>query len=313
MTVDRDALNGDLDPGVSLANHRRVIRIWREHGVLSFSGTWLQDCIVSLPVKQKKLWQLALKEQRTTKMKGDALHLIYDSEGLHLIDPDLRLALVDDTRGEILGIPSDLFCTTLTHPLLELCCFQCADEAEIICLARQSGSREVKAGDNVAKVWRDRFAPLVKYGKGKTLVVVDRFAVANHVDRPSDCGFRRLLSEVEEQSRQLNVRLFSSYGHTERPSDIQQAIGALVTSVRSGSGGLQQVELVLARRQFMGLAHDRYVRMTNSVCDIGRGLDILSGSNVSHDSTFAFTSELTVKRQREMQLKGGTGSVTCVY
>ncbi|MCA9520319.1 MAG: hypothetical protein KC609_05080 [Myxococcales bacterium] len=309
FSVDADALRAsELPLPLRIATHRRLLDCWQRYGVLVLFGPSLEESAVfsaltDLPQALRKRWQELLKRGRrrvASPRNGDPSRV----ESLAELAPLARgveLFCFDEVRAHVLGVPEDAFSIALDDGAVEICRFDCADQAEAFRRAERLGEREIEAQSLVANVWSERFAPLLEHSR--TLTVVDRYALKGLVDRPDgQSGLRRLLTEIDAGDRARQLTLFSASQVDYSHSALLGAIDDRVKACRRG--GLREVKLYLSDdRSFGRIAHYRYLRFDQTLCQLDVGLDVLAGREVYRTCTFRLTSLSDVVRSEETALR----------
>lgn len=309
FTIDADALrSGELPLPLRIAAHGRLLDRWQHLGVLVLFGSRLEEtrffsALGELPQALRKRWQEALKHgrRRLSSATGIEPSQIDCVEQLGPLARSAELFCFDEVRAHVLGVPEDAFSLALDGGGGEIVRFDCADQADSFRRAAELAEAEIEAGSQVTTVWNERLGPLLEHAR--TLTVVDRYALKALIDRPDgQSGLRRLLTEIDAGDRARQLTLFSAsqveYGHTT----LLAALDDRVKACRRG--GLRELKLYLCDdRSFGRIAHYRYLRFDQALCQLDVGLDVLAGKEVYRTCTFRLTNLSSVVRSEEAALR----------
>ena len=159
----------------------------------------------------------------------------------------------------------------------------------------------ISSNQPVQRLWRDRFQSLAN--TSQDIVIIDRYtAVESFYCRNgahgTDCELFRLLDLIEQDSRSCTVTVYSSCdaGRTrQNPPALEDLKDSLRSEIRNRDfQNIKSVTLYLPNNHnFSGSeARDRFIRFDCKVCDIGHGIDIFKGQNVSIGATFTMNSNV---------------------
>lgn len=316
FAIDTDALGmDDTSAPVRRACHERVIKLWTDLGVLVYAGgSKLRDsdlvtAIRELPQDVRKRWQAALKSNRATPgpPSWQGLALVEETADLDGLQQLLQVAYLHEVRGGLLGI-ADGDAAKMVGAI-EIVRFDCADQSETFRKAADLCQSHIAEGEAVSDVWRTRFQALAQHTRNIT--VVDRYAVKQVADRVwatgpacGHSGLRRLLTELDGvHVGSRGVTCFSAWDGDR--DHIRRCVGDVAGLMRRG--GLRELRLFMATdRDFGAIAHDRFIRFDNSVCEVGTGLDVLDGQSVRRTSTFTMKRAGSASREIEKRLRGAS-------
>lgn len=309
FAIDTDALERSSSDLVSqLAAHSRIISLWRDVGVLVYDGSNLIEsefvaAVNQLPQPLKVRWQQALKHQRKLAAGKGQVRLCTMTEPNELVSLQGRVdvACLEETRALCLGLPEGNTSIRCKHSGLELCRFDVADQCESFKNARELSLADIVKGKKIDALWRERFdrlASLCHTG----VTVVDRYAMDSHRNRNDGySGLRKLLVELDRKSRGIGVYIYSAVQVVSH-NDLVSSLESLVKSLNGT--GIRNVTLYLGDdREFGRIAHHRYLRFDDAICDIDVGLEVFAGESVYRNCIFKLKQKSESIEQIECDLR----------
>jgi hypothetical protein len=172
---------------------------------------------------------------------------------------------------------SDETCRTLQDTDIEVTRFDCADRAKSFQLAEALGKSGIPAGNSLAHVWSQRFAPLAAASQHVTLV--DSYCLQ---DGDGINGLDRFISDLNRSSRGVSLAIYAASqiprfdGSIETSNDLVSKVQ--VVSSRFPAGGLRSIEITLIpKRHFQRDSHGRYVRFDSNVIEVDLGAGLFFG------------------------------------
>jgi len=320
FAVDTTAITDDYGDSVAARGvHERFLRIWADHGVLvhgsdTAGADELRDAIDHIPQQSvKTMWQQALTRQARLPLPGPLPSLAH-AESREEIEPFatfVRLACLETVHAFMAGLGEDEASRILDSGELELCRFDCADEAATFRALSELRHAAIEQGEDCAEVWRSRFAPLAE--QSRTLAVIDRYCLRAHRDfildkdpaRDGVSGLRRVLQGVDATSQPHVIHIFACV--LEDDSMDEDAAAAILEQevARVGAGGVREVRLHygLTPKAFRDSAHYRALRFDDRVCTLDTGLEALEGRSVRRRCPFTYTPRSDGHREVEDSLK----------
>jgi hypothetical protein len=306
FAVDTTAITDDYGDVVAARGvHERFLRIWADHGVLvhgsdTAGADELRDAIDHIPRQSvKTMWQQALRRHAHLSSPGTLPSLAH-AERLEDIEPFarfVRLACLETVHAFLAGLGEDEASRILDNGELELCRFDCADQAGTFRALSELRNAAIEEGEDCAEVWRSRFAPLAE--QSRTVAVIDRYCLRAHRDfivdrdaaRDGMSGLRRVLQGVDATSQPHVVHIFACV--LEDDTMDEDAAAALLEQevARVGAGGVREVRLHygLTPKAFRESAHYRALRFDQRVCTLDTGLEALEGRWVRRRCPFTYT------------------------
>ncbi len=312
--VDTEALINYNDVNA----HRRLIMNWRDHGVLvcpeeSADTFKLEHKINKMPQRVKKLWQEAFRRNRKTLVRFclPDLETLYEIERVRDFVGKANLLCLEHTKADLLADMAGLGeYDGKFHPPgieIEVVRFGDSDQSESFIQAKQFANRPIAEGEQVDNVWRERFAPFLDIYKHGALV--DKYALIEHDriihkdDKSSKSGLFKLLSELGSHETPHSFKIISATDPLN--SQTQEYFVSLLTQLLNevNRGGIRRLEFhALNKIAFSGVYHDRFLRFEKTICTLGRGIDILSGTHIRKMCDFSVkTDEFSVKQYNEKQ------------
>lgn len=287
--------------------HDNMLRLWANVGVLVYTGRAFEQSQLSVALRElpqdiRKMWLLALKQNRIQQgpphWKG--IRALESPEELSALTKAIDILCLDEVRAALLGLPEEEESIQLDANNLELVRFDCVNRALVFQEAEELAREPIEKGTKVLDVWKQRFARLARLSRH--VVVMDRFALESAFKRgDKHSGIRRFLMELNQTAETSGVTVYASVKEfsSRKLRDHLEGIWRELPK-----GGIRKIQLYLVDdRDFMTIAHDRYVRFEKSVCEIGIGLDILTGPKVWRTSSFSLKPLSRVVRDVETALR----------
>jgi len=299
FTVDPDVF---LQPTANLdclKRHEALIRLWGLIGQLVIPGnkeseSKLWTAINMAPPNVKLRWSNAFKNYRKrcgAPMFADALSATAPIEDARVCD-GVRLASLDETRGELWGLGDDQF-SKLVAQTLEICRFGHEDDTETVKRALALAARPIAASESVDTVWRERFRDLAAISR--VVTVVDRYAIKGFL-RPNGnemSGLERLILNMAALGTpgKKVLHIYSAYsldwGLHGSARSIESACQHIVDEIQNlcyplVGKSLAEVNVHIAGDQRFGaVAHYRYLLFDDqNLIQLDTGLEPLSGTVV---------------------------------
>ncbi|GJE73116.1 hypothetical protein [Methylorubrum podarium] len=305
--IDVDVLVETVDGDqVRLSNsYKRLIELWRKLGVLvvpeqSVTESSIANRISSLPLRHRKLWQVALKDQRKklfpTPKLSEEVFSAYDK--LVTCSPHVEVAFVEDVKALVFGIPSEFPCGYVDEGDIEICRYDCCEDSALIKKADALASSIIPSGSSIDELWSCRFHKISQYSRH--IAVVDRYCVETMQNRrDGKSGLKTFLSKVASTGNRNSVHIYT--GHTTGDRD---ALAQEVFDCLDDSGLFRSLYLhVLADQDFGAISHGRYVRFDDIVISVDTGLEIFQGDTVFRNSEFSLKYDAPERKAIEQSLR----------
>ncbi len=269
-----------FDAPLRRAVHQRLLDLWRRVGLLVFDGTRFGDSALAAVVEQlpqdlRVRWQASLKQNRLMPL-GEGFSgwaALESPEQLRAVADKIDLVCCEETRAQILGVPADQEAWACPDPRLEICRFDCIDQAAAFRRAQVLAEEDVPAGTRVDDLYQERFAVLAEHCQH--VVIVDRYAWQRFHERTGggrNSGLAWLLSRLDGCRRVHQVIVYSSIPDTYTVQQVSAWGAERFDLLRRGGIGELRVHLC-SSKTFGTIAHDRYVRFNDAVCWLGSGLE----------------------------------------
>jgi hypothetical protein len=213
-----------------------------------------------------------------------------------LISDDADLHCVTPAQAVSVGIvPPHI--SKLVEPKVEWCRYDCADRAFHFLQAREESHRGIQAGEDVQLTWERKFKQLV--ARARHVVLVDRYALEGHLatGRTPPSGLERLLRELDALPESVTLTLY-----TQTRANHSRALAQLAAKLEVGGLREWRVRLV-PEEAFVRHAHDRHLRIDRSVIQLGKGIEVLAGTQVFAASDFDLKPFSPFARAREESLR----------
>lgn len=296
LAIDTEALKS-----ASASQHQRFLQIWRRYGALVYDRKSMRALVGSLKPGVRKKWQEALKYQRAHRQSGLSFEGIEAIEQFKALPACVNLACVEEVRGAYLGLTEDEFKKRVPISALEVCLLDSLEVSDSVLATQELATSEIASGSNVSDVLDVRFASLIRYAP-KTLVIVDRYVLLNHIDKPRTSGLRNFLARLGESEVRRRLVLYVT-PKDHHPDFCFDQIAQILNSLPQRRG-IGDVTVYLIRNRDFGMhAHDRYVRFGDIACWLGRGLEALGGDTVEPGTSFSLDHDVKAKRERESTLR----------
>lgn len=286
FAIDASAMREtDGDVARTRSSHERLVEAWQKYGVLVLTGPDAkQDPFIMALSKLsspglRKLWIEAVRRNRkAVSASFKSPDSIEDAGDLASFRGRLDLLCLESHHAHTLGVPTDQTSVDVLGGVLELCRFDCADRTRSFSAAECSATAPVAEGADVNRVWKERFSRLTKYSK--RLVVVDRYCASNLLTRrDGQDGLTRLLQGVAASSPGHQLTIHSATQAGETAKDAADQLSRRLSALEGK--GLESVDFYLsADFAFRKVAHYRYVRFDDTVCQLDTGLELLAGTRV---------------------------------
>lgn len=308
FAVDPEALAMQSFPApLRRSLHDNMLRLWSRLGVLvhsgkSFEQSQLSAAIRELPQDVRKMWLAAIKQNRIQQgpPNWSGVTSLEAPEDLGASTKNIDVLCLDEVRAALLGLPEEQESIQLSSSNLELVRFDCVNRANVFLQAEELANEPIEKDTKILEVWRQRFDRLARLSRH--IVLMDRFALESaHKRGDPHSGLRRFLMELNKSANTCGVVIYTSVKEFQ-PHELIGHFTQIWQSVPSG--GVRKVQLYLVDdRDFMGIAHDRYIRFEKTVCEIGMGIDILTGQKVWRTSSFSLKPLNRVVRDVETALR----------
>lgn len=304
--------------------HRSLIKLWRQYGVLLLDGANRQTSnflkfIEGLPEKYRRDWVAVLDGPNPPICFLDGWQGEISPETLPKLNKNTMLALVDYMRAIDFELDESEFEKKIESNISSRPIFVCRAKAmghsTTICNRESLSNTHILNGTLVQSVWDERFKDIVSADFVKQISIVDAYSVSRHFVPPQNqkvSGLEMFLSLVAKCATTSKVvKLYASdadFDGRKEGSSIGRNIGSDFKineeSIKSEfwnlwnrvpKGKFKKFEIIITKhKKFRAKAHDRFFRMDNYVWDIGSGLELFEGHNVSktHAATFKSLPEV---------------------
>ena len=288
FAIDPCAINNDT----TVAHIRRLLARWEQSGVL-VSPT-RDDGLIKATCKRlqpgpRKHWETALGQAaknngnvyRWASGRGASCTFeeVQTSEALARLEGGIEVALLEETRAEVLEIPigeSKNFGEVEGVRLYDLdICHAFQESQHLAC-------EPIRIGEQIDHIWARRFQRLAEYARN--VAVVDQHAVLDYNIE----GMFRLLKLLDQCANGCHLAIYAGITSYKSAKDIEARLRSELRQL-DGKGINSLRGHLFSTSDFGKFAHDRHIRFDSTVCGIGRGLRIFE-----HDIIKEHT-EITVR------------------
>ena len=321
FVIDADSLAPDPSwpPSQQRACHNNLFEVWQSIGLLAYDGegfanSKLQRAVLQLPQNLRILWMEVLPKMPLVSA-GSAWDGTVLSSNLTSFSSVARLALVDDTKGEVefgLDEESDEKTKIAGSANISICRLLACRQATLFKSAISSAGTHIEAGDTFQITWDTRFK-ILAHAPLKKVSLVDRYSISQHVSCPQTklSGLERFLRLLDgSASGPRHVTVFSAWTgdlYGKLMGDIVSDIKALLA--RLPKKNIKRLKLhMVPNTCFRDDGHDRFVRFDDYVWDIGLGTEVFEGAYAAKRSSATFKTGEVVDsyKQVERDLAGNT-------
>jgi hypothetical protein len=263
--------------------HLRLQEAWHLWGTLHLPverdarRRWLKS-LRALPMPLRKRWQTGLMHNRWRFSDDADLHCVTRQRAAEAGVAAPRVS-IQKAEGP------------------EICRFDCADQALSMTRARVEAHQGIPSGMVVQEAWERKFQRLV--ARARHVVLVDRYALFSHLDkrRPAPSGLSRLMQELDSLPGPVTLTLY-----TLKAAGWARSLQGLADTLTHG--GLREWRVRLANEEiFARHAHDRHLRIDRTLIQLGKGIEILAGTEVYAASDFDLKAFSPFARDREETLR----------
>lgn len=277
--MDSDFLESECFVNSSSAScHRSFLKNWEDYGVFVYSkneSKSIPDAVKSLPQKYRKMWEAAF--QYYAKVEVDVSDFKKDLNFNVLIDNHIyyKTFMVEDTTGmEICGDEGMLFDAASSYEVVSASVFS---ESENFKKSEEISVKDIDRGSRIDSVWSDYFLTLTNiYDK---IVIVDNYFIkrlcSSNINKNA---FKSFIKKLINSDLKYDITIYSrdSYEGKCFSNDAESIIESIIqTPVMRKK--ISKVTICGINSEFFSatqIAHDRYVRVGEFVCQLGVGMQI---------------------------------------
>lgn len=271
---------------------RRVLKIWKERGVLYYSP----DFVKPLPARLRKLWRQGRLHANWIEI-SDTSGLT--EEGLLEIGVEQLGSMVEllglKHAGSLDGDSGHTEEVGIGTSGLERVLVENIDQARCLQRAEELAHAPIQKGTIVDDLWARRFGPVVAHTRRAT--IVDPYAVAWLGKRGTDSGLFQFLARCGREAAPKHVKVIS---RNEQGGPSHDEIKRLLSQT---GGPNTEVYLVDKARWGRDLPIDRWIQFDRFVFEIGHGLEVLEGREVRRTTSFTFKRISPVLEEEAMSLQ----------
>ncbi|MCC6070542.1 hypothetical protein ACFSQU_11990 [Massilia sp. GCM10020059] len=309
FVIDADSLAPDpaWTPTQQRSCYNNLLDVWQRTGLLVHDGdslpaSRLHQAVPTIPPNIRPRWQEVL--ERAPLLTAPEWNGNVAAETLSDFSGVAQLALVDDTCAEVgFGFNDD--CDQALQPGdgidVSICRLLAVGQAHAFQAATALAGTHIEAGDNFQVTWDARFSALAK-APIKLISVVDRYAIGQHITHTQNqlSGLERFLRLLDtDATGQRYVTIYSAWtadlsGANRKSIDDIEAELRLVFG-RLPHKNIKRIKVFMVPNTgFRDDAHDRFIRFSDYVWDIGLGLEVLDGAYSAKRSSAGFRSGTAV-------------------
>lgn len=315
FVIDADSLAPDpaWTPTQQRACYIGLLETWQRAGLLAYDGkallgSKLHQAIQALPQNVRPRWQEVL--ERAPLLAAPQWDGCVSAKTLNDFARVAQLALVDDTRAEIdFGINID--CDEVFNPInginVSICRILVAGQANAFHAATALAGAHIEAGDTFQTTWSARFKALAN-APIKLVSIVDRYAIGQHMLCPQTklSGLERFLKLLDSDANgNRHVTIYSAWtadlsGENRKTfEDIEAEISSLFGKYNKN---IKRIKIYMVPNSgFRDDGHDRFIRFTDYVWDIGLGLEVFDGAYSTKRSSASFKSGAAIRGYKEVE------------
>ncbi len=300
FAIDHEALDNMDD-----ASFASMMRLWLQHGILVDS-----EGVNSVLNRGRANSEEFARAFESFQGNGWPLWTTTDSidwqnmsipAQLARYQDTFSLALIEDTRAEILEIPvhgafyGDVEAIRFPHASLSTK----FNEARIL------GQSAILPGTLVKGLWQERFSPLASHSNGnQQITIVDRYSASNIYQGRNELF--NLLKFIQSDSPGCVVTIFSSYRDAPSVKDVEERLDREITQLQLSGSGIKGITVFLCHEDAFRYGHERYIRFAGYTCEIGVGIEIFRGDNVDRETGFSLKTpeHIQIYRDSERKFRG---------
>lgn len=316
LALDSDALSmSSVDLVQQRVIHKRFLQVWSDFGVFLhlepfFSDSTLATKINKLPQDIKKLWEVAIKQNRRRELFIDLKDLanVTQLSEIEKLNDQIKLVCLDDVRALCVGIPDDKESIVVGDKNLEVCRFDFVDQSNHVKNAYIASSKNIPKDEKVDTVWANWFKMLAMYST--KIVIVDRYAVCSaHERRDGKSGLNKFLTEISKLTNPHNIIIYSARKRgctdTQLVDSVKQHFASLINN------GINTLNINLCDDSvFSEIAHYRYIKFDDTLCMLDTGLEVLNGDEVYRTCSFNKRKLDPLTSKEEIALRGNSSHIT---
>ena len=249
-----------------------------------------------LDQKPQQLWNYIWSTARknSTLLRQQTHHnvdtLAWDTiqayDDLAIYHDEFEVALLEETRATVLGIPED---ESEFFGNLEGIRFS---DIVLSTKLNKDSTFTIRIGDEREGLYEEKFHALAVHSRD--IVIVDRYALEEDHIR----GVFWLLDRLMRDSIGCGVTIYSSVGDSNYQRESRLIENEFREFFEQSKGGINIKVLLFAGDVFNTYAHDRHIRFNNHVFHIGRGLYVF-GREQNDRETECSLEVLKDKRQEK--------------
>jgi len=303
FSIDPAALH-DRDAGAFPGVHTRLIRLWEKYGVLIVPGekltaSQLSQAIEKLPLTPRKLWKEAIRQNLRRKCLPSWSGVSQTSalDDLRRVDGALDVLLVGQELGSVLGIhvrgSVATFGSVEVGELLEV------DNVPKFLASVDLCCADIGRGESVQQIWDSRFKRLADFTS--SAAVVDRYAANDFWTNRGDSGLHWLITQLSRSSV-TELAIFFARQERLREGDVIASLRECADSVVPSN--LRRILAYVNDDAVMrAYAHERWLRFGKTVCQLGPGIEVLSGQATWRMATCTIKAQGAATRDSETELR----------
>jgi hypothetical protein len=263
--LDNTAMFGSKDPdGPALPmEHHQLLESLIRYCALVVGGPAdlgrLAASIKSLPVALRKRWETALDRIPIENLGRTSQLPLSEIDDPSVLEAQwaglIRIAILEDTRAIVLGVPSTEGCYLDPGAKVELARFAYFPAAATLQKVIALQQEDVASGTARSLVWSQRFALLAKLSK--RITIFDRY-MGRECCRSGSTGLAWFLNQTDSLTGSRAVTLITGFDHELPEQQVESSIQRLAAQLRSH--GIQEINYILADDSAFRLAHARHIR-----------------------------------------------------